>query len=104
MDLLTNIGLYHYLIIAILLFCIGLYGLLTTKNIIKTIFALGLMLSAIGLNFVSFASFGDFKSVSGQSFQIFLVIISCVQIILAISFVVAAKTLKHKKIKTVFKK
>ena len=35
MSVVFNIGLYHYLIVALVIFCIGLWGIVVCKNIIR---------------------------------------------------------------------
>ena len=50
-----TIGLMHYLLLAAMLFGIGLYGLLTRRNVIALLMCIELMLNAVNLSFIAFA-------------------------------------------------
>ena len=54
-----EITLSHYLILSALLFCIGLYGLITRNNAIRVLMSIEIILNAVNLNFVAFAHFID---------------------------------------------
>lgn len=84
MEILTNIGLYHYLIVALILICIGILGIITSDNIIKTILCLQLILNAVGLNFISFAIYIDSTNLQGLVFHLLILIFTIIQSILMI--------------------
>lgn len=69
------ISLQHYLILAALLFCIGLSGIfLNRKNIISLLMSIELMLLSVNINFIAFSSFlGDML---GQIFAIFVLTVA----------------------------
>ena len=90
MEVITNIGLYHYLILALSLFCIGLIGLVLSNNIIKTLICYELILSAIGINFIAFNIYIDKQTSNGHIFQLLILIISIIQIIIALILLVLA--------------
>ena len=48
------IGLPDLLFLSALLFCIGLYGLLTRRGIIPILMCVELMLNAVNINLVAF--------------------------------------------------
>lgn|SRR5690606_35989980 len=48
------IPLYWILIVAALLFCIGLYGVLARRNAVAVLMAIELMLNAVNINLVAF--------------------------------------------------
>ena len=55
MDFLSApIGLAHYLVLASILFTIGLIGVTTSRNVIRVLMSLELMLNAVNINFVAF--------------------------------------------------
>jgi NADH-quinone oxidoreductase subunit K len=61
----------NFLIIAILLFFVGLYGIvLNRKNIITMLMSIELMLLAVNFNFIIFSVFLD--DVVGQIFALFV--------------------------------
>ena len=65
------IGLSHYLIVAAILFTIGVLGIfLNRKNVIIILMCIELILLAVNINFVAFAThMGD---LSGQVFALFI--------------------------------
>ena len=71
-----TIGLMHYLILAAMLFGIGLYGLLTRRNVIALLICIELMLNAVNLNFAAFNHFQVYPApdLSGQLMMLFSVL------------------------------
>ena len=49
--------LNHYLILALILFCIGIFGVISRKNVLIVFMSIELMLNSVNLVFVSFARF-----------------------------------------------
>lgn len=84
-----NIGLYHYLILALILFCIGLFGVIVCKNLIKVLICAELMLNAAAINFVAFASFSDLENLHGLVFSLFIMVFGAAEVALAIALLVS---------------
>ena len=65
------IGLGHYLIVAAILFTIGVFGIfLNRKNVIVILMSIELILLAVNINLVAFSAFlGD---LTGQVFALFV--------------------------------
>ncbi len=57
-----------YLTLAIILFCIGLFGALTKRNTVIVLVCIELMLNAANLNLVAFSKLGLFPNLTGQIF------------------------------------
>lgn len=53
------IGLYHYLCLGLFLFLSGLAGSIVSKNVIKVLISIEIMLTGVNINFVAFAAFCD---------------------------------------------
>lgn len=51
------IGLNHYLILASVLFCIGVFGVVARRNILIIFMSIELMLSAVNLVFLAFSRY-----------------------------------------------
>ena len=51
------IGLTHFLVVAAMVFAIGLYGLLTKRTIIGLLMSIELMLNAVNINLIAFSRF-----------------------------------------------
>ncbi|MEX2720638.1 MAG: NADH-quinone oxidoreductase subunit NuoK [Candidatus Wukongarchaeota archaeon] len=71
---------------SIILFALGLYGLMTKKNAIKVIISLEIMFIAAELNFVAFAKYSDEEFATlGQTFAILTLIVSAAVISLVVA-------------------
>ncbi len=80
------IGLHHYLIVSVILFSIGLIGILIRKNILMILLSIELILNAANLSFVSFSSFlGD---LSGQVVVFFTMIVAAAEVTVGLAIVV----------------
>ena len=51
------ITLNHYLLLGAILFCIGLYGALSKKNVIAILISIELMLNAVNINLQQLLNF-----------------------------------------------
>ncbi len=94
-NLVFNITLFHYLILALILFTIGLLGVILSKNIIKALISAEFLISAVNINFVAFAFFVDSAKLTGFIFSIFTIAIGAVE--LAIAFAIFYLLFKEKK-------
>lgn len=56
-DFINQIGLNHYLILAALLFTMGMAGVLLRRNVIVLLMSIELMLNSVNLTFVAFSKF-----------------------------------------------
>ena len=74
-----TIGLNGYLTLALILFCIGLYGALTKKNSIIVLICIELMLNAVNINLVAFSKFGLVANIDGQVFALFCMALAAVE-------------------------
>lgn len=94
MDFSMPIGLSHYLVLATLLFVIGLVGVTTSRNVIRVLMSLELMLNAVNINFVAFNNFlspvyGQQFLLSGQAFAIFILTVSAAEAAVGLAIVIA---------------
>ena len=64
-----NIGILHYLLVAALLFLIGMVGVITRRNVVIILMSIELMLSAVNLNLLAFSRL---YGLHGQVFAIFI--------------------------------
>ena len=70
-----EICLAHYLILAAILFTLGIMGIfINRKNVIIILMSIELMLLAVNINFIAFSAFlGD---ISGQIFSLFILTVA----------------------------
>jgi len=78
-----------YLLVAASLFCIGLYGILTSRNVVRVLMSLELMLNGVNLNFVTFSNFLDPYEIKGQVFAIFVMAIAAAEAAIGLAIVLA---------------
>nr|YP_009299161.1 NADH-plastoquinone oxidoreductase subunit 4L [Pelargonium exhibens]YP_009299648.1 NADH-plastoquinone oxidoreductase subunit 4L [Pelargonium myrrhifolium]YP_009299938.1 NADH-plastoquinone oxidoreductase subunit 4L [Pelargonium trifidum]YP_009300057.1 NADH-plastoquinone oxidoreductase subunit 4L [Pelargonium tetragonum]YP_009339113.1 NADH-plastoquinone oxidoreductase subunit 4L [Pelargonium quinquelobatum]YP_784129.1 NADH dehydrogenase subunit 4L [Pelargonium x hortorum]Q06FQ2.1 RecName: Ful len=71
--------LEHVLVLSSFLFSIGIYGLITSRNMIRALMSLELMLNGVNLNFVTFSDFFDSRQLKGDIFSIFVIAIAAAE-------------------------
>lgn len=85
LKLILDIGLYHYLLLALILFMIGFFGAIVSKNILKVLISVEFMLTAVNINFISFASFFDNVKLNGFVFSLFYIALGATEIAIALA-------------------
>ncbi len=83
MDFLSDIGIYHFLILSLSLFLIGLFGVAVSKHILKILISLEIMFSAATLNVATFAVYSDETHFKGGILALFIIVLSVIHIIIA---------------------
>jgi NADH-quinone oxidoreductase subunit K len=81
------IGLSHYLIVAALLFTIGVFGIfINRKNVIVILMSIELILLAVNINLVAFSAFlGDLV---GQVFALFVLTVAAAEAAIGLAILV----------------
>ena len=82
------IPLAHYLVLAALLFAIGVVGVfMNRKNLIILLMAIELMLLAVNMNFIAFSHYlGD---LSGQVFVFFILTVAAAESAIGLAILMA---------------
>tara|TARA_B100001121_G_scaffold305606_1_gene323412 strand:- start:774 stop:1097 length:324 start_codon:yes stop_codon:yes gene_type:complete len=76
---LTSIPLQTFLVIASILFCIGIWGLLNSRNAVRVLMSIELMLNAVNLNLMAFSAYTDNNLIQGQVFAIFVITVAAAE-------------------------
>ncbi len=71
------------------LFAIGVFGLLTRRNLIAVLMSLELMINAALINFTAFARFGGGDATAGAAFPLFVFALAAAEMALALGIVLA---------------
>ncbi len=79
------IGLNHYLIVSLILFLTGIYGVLTRRSAIGILLSIELMFNAVNLNLVAFSYF--LGSLTGQVFALFVIAVAAAESCVGIALV-----------------
>ena len=70
--------LNQFLGLAAILFCIGVYGVLTRRNGVLVLMSIELILNAVNINLVAFGAYqGD---VGGQVFALFVIAVAAAEV------------------------
>src|SRR5579871_5244078 len=82
-----EIGLFHYLVVAAILFTIGIFGIfLNRRNVIIILMSIELMLLAVNINFVAFSSF--LHDLTGQVFAMFVLTVAAAEAAIGLAILV----------------
>lgn len=81
-------GLYHYLILAAFLFCLGLLAVLTRRNGIAVLMGIELILNAANLNFVAFSYYVT-HTLGGHIFVVFVILLAAIEAAVALAIIFA---------------
>lgn len=83
-----DITLIFYLVPALVMFCSGVYGFVTRRNMIAMLISLELMLNAVDINFVVFNRYLFPGSMEGMMFTLFGIAIAAAETALAIAIII----------------
>ena len=75
----------QFLILAAILFCIGVYGVIARKNGVMVLMAIELILNAVNLNLIAFSMRNG--SVDGQTFALFVIAVAAAEVGVGLSLV-----------------
>jgi len=78
-----------YLLVAVALFAIGLYGLLERRNLIRILMSIELMLNAASINFLAFNRFTAPDPGVGQVIVIFVIGLAAAEAAIGLSIILA---------------
>lgn len=70
--------LNQFLILAAIIFCIGVYGVLARRNGVLVLMSVELMLNAVNLNLIAFSAY--LHQVTGQVFALFVITIAAAEV------------------------
>nr|YP_010974572.1 NADH-plastoquinone oxidoreductase subunit 4L [Lepechinia chamaedryoides]WNR57022.1 NADH-plastoquinone oxidoreductase subunit 4L [Lepechinia chamaedryoides] len=71
--------LEHILVLSAYLFSVGIYGLITSRNMVRALMCLELLLNSVNLNFVTFSDIFDNRQLRGDIFSIFVITIAAAE-------------------------
>nr|YP_010523234.1 NADH dehydrogenase ND4L subunit [Isodon megathyrsus]QVL26753.1 NADH dehydrogenase subunit 4L [Siphocranion flavidum]UXP80845.1 NADH dehydrogenase ND4L subunit [Isodon megathyrsus] len=71
--------LEHILVLSAYLFSVGIYGLITSRNMVRALMCLELILNSVNINFVTFSDIFDNRQLRGDIFSIFVITIAAAE-------------------------
>lgn len=78
-----------YLALGAILFCVGLYGVMTKRNAVIVLFSIELMLNAANINLVAFSKYGLYANQTGQVFSLFTMTVAAAEVAVGIAILFA---------------
>jgi len=83
----------HYLILSLILFVLGLIGVMVRRNFITVLMSLELIFNAVNLNLIAFSyNLGD---LSGQILAIFVITIAAAEAAIGLGLIIALTRLRN---------
>ena len=82
MDSLTN-----YLFVSVILFSLGLFGVITRRNGVAVLMGIELILNAANLNFLAFARFGG-MNMAGHVYALFVIVLAAAEAAVALAIII----------------
>ncbi len=80
-------SLSSYLFISAALFSIGIYGVLSRRNIVAMLISLELILNSVSVSFMAFNRFVFADKALGQVFVIFIIALAAAEVSIALSLI-----------------
>lgn len=81
--------LVRYLTLAAVLFSIGMYGMVVSRNAVRVLMSIELMLNAVNLNLVAMARYIDPVHLRGQVFAVFILTVAAAEAAVGLAIVLA---------------
>ncbi len=83
-----SVGLGHYLVVAAVLFTLGIAGIIVNrKNIIVILMSVELILLSVNINLVAFSAF--LNDLTGQVFALFILTVAAAEAAIGLAILVA---------------
>ena len=87
------IGATHYVVLSLILFVIGVIGVLVRRNFITVLMSLELVFNAVNLNLIAFSyRLGD---LTGQVLAVFVITIAAAEAAIGLGLIIALMRLKQ---------
>jgi len=81
------ISVEHILLLSVILFMIGVLGVILRRNVIVVFMSIELMLNAVNLSFVTFARGMD--SMTGVIFIFFIIVVAAAEAVVGLSIILS---------------
>jgi NADH:ubiquinone oxidoreductase subunit K len=79
--------LNQFLILAAVLFCIGVYGVISRRNGVLVLMSIELILNSVNINLIAFSVMTN--TISGQVFALFVIAVAAAEVGVGLAIVLA---------------
>lgn len=86
-NVLNEIGIENYIFLCVILFCIGIFGVLYRRNAIIVFMSIEIMLNAVNLLFVAFSTYHQDEQ--GQIFVFFSMAVAAAEVAVGLAILVS---------------
>lgn len=84
----AGITLYHFLVLSLIIFALGLYCVLARRNAIGILMGIELILNSANINYLAFSHY-DGAKYDGQVFAIFVIMLAAAEAVIGLAIVLA---------------
>jgi len=84
-----TLGPLPYLIVAAVLFSLGIFGILARRNVVGLLMSIELLFNAVGINFVAFNRFLHPDQLWGQGVTLFVIALAAAEAVVGLALVLA---------------
>ena len=77
-----------YLIVASVLFSLGIFAVITRRNAIAILMGIELILNAANINFIAFNRFGGMEKLDGHVFAMFVIVLAAAEAAVALAIII----------------
>ena len=75
-----DLKLIHFLVVSGVLFCIGIFGVLSRRHLVQILMSVELILNAVLINLIAFSSFSGTVGLTGQMFAVFVIVVAAAEV------------------------
>lgn len=86
-------GTSGFVLLGFLLFCLGIFGVLSRRNFIVVLLSVELIFAGAGINFIIFSKL--WNNLTGQIFTIFLIAVAAGEAAIGLGLLIALYRVKH---------
>ena len=84
----VGIPFQYFLILATIMFFVGIYGFLTRRNLITILMSVELMLNSVNINFMAFNRYLYPDKLEGHFFSLFIIAVAASEAAVAIAIII----------------
>ncbi|MBN1959474.1 MAG: NADH-quinone oxidoreductase subunit NuoK [Deltaproteobacteria bacterium] len=83
-----QVGLQHFLVLAAILFVLGLITVVTRRNAVAVLIGIELLLNAAGINMMAFARYSN-QIIIGAAFVLFIIVLAAAEAVVGLALILA---------------
>jgi NADH-quinone oxidoreductase subunit K len=84
----AGIPLNYFLVLAAIMFFVGIYGFLTRRNLITILMSVELVLNSVNINFLAFNRYLFPHKLEGHFFSLFIIAVAASEAAVAIAIII----------------